>query len=281
MSLFIAGVIKNDLSFIKMNIVSAQNYDNRYNTLKILSVKAVVCAFVMGIINPANASTLKEIRLGDHDRYTRIVFEFEEPVKYQLPMATDEKYISIHFYNARSEKPDQHLIEDSKCVQAITTRYQEGHLTANIAVRSSRFLMNHFALESPARVVLDVACNPAWESTGTRDETNSAKIKDADMKESVQLQVVKRDPEVSIKAAVAASPKANKKDDFQKNMLVLLAAISVVIVFVIALIIFQRRSHTGKQAPDETESIRDTEDMMTALDSEIKARLTKYDRDQQ
>ena len=78
-------------------------------TLRILSIKAVVCAVVMGIINPANASMLREVRVGDHDRYTRIVFEFEEPVQYQLPKETDEKLISILFYSAQFRKPAQDL----------------------------------------------------------------------------------------------------------------------------------------------------------------------------
>ena len=62
-------------------------------------------------------------------------------------------------------------------------------------------------------------------------------------------------------------------------MLVLLAAITVFIIIVIGLIIFQRRAHSGRQAPNEMESIRDTEDMVTILDSEIKDRLTKYDQE--
>jgi hypothetical protein len=250
------------------------------NTVRILSIKAVVCAIVVCIISPANASTLNEIRVGDHDRYTRIVFEFEEPVQYQLPKTTDEKLISILFYSAQSEKPAQDLTKSSECVQAITTRHQGNDLAADIAVRSSRFLMNHFALESPARVVLDVACDIPAESPGAQHDNKPAETKPADIAKTSQPRAVDRKPDVSIKKEVAAKPKASKNDEFQKYMLVLLAAITVFIIIVIGLIIFQRRTHSGKQTPDEMGSIRDTEDMMTALDSEIKERFTKYDKEQ-
>jgi hypothetical protein len=139
--------------------------------------------------------------------------------------------------------------------------------------------MNHFALESPVRVVLDVACDIPEEIPGTQHDSKPAEIKRSDITEISQPQAGGRKADVSIEKEVTAKPKTSKKDDFQKYMLGLLAAITVFIIIVIGLIIFQRRTHSGKQAPAEMGSIRDTEDLMTAIDSKIKERLTKYDNE--
>ena len=70
---------------------------------------------------------------------------------------------------------------------------------------------------------------------------------------------------------------SSKRDNSQKYLLLLLAAITGIIVVLIALIIFQKRSLSESHVSGDSDSVRDTEDMMRAIDTKIKEKLMKYD----
>jgi hypothetical protein len=80
-------------------------------------------------------------------------------------------------------------------------------------------------------------------------------------------------------AKPVAAPKVvpQKKDPFQKYLLILLAAITGVIIILIALIVIQKESQ-----PTDSDDIRDNtrvdpDETMRAIDQQIKTKLMKYD----
>ena len=68
-----------------------------------------------------------------------------------------------------------------------------------------------------------------------------------------------------------------KKDPFQKYLLILLAAITGVIIILIALIVIQKKSQSTESEEVSDNTRADPDETMRAIDQQIKTKLMKYD----
>lgn len=125
-----------------------------------IKVKLTLIGFVSLFllqVRSAEAASLRYIRIGEHETFTRIVFEFHGPVRFKDPVIKGRGKISVVFLDTTTALPRQILSEATKRVDAIEFIQQESYLTAQIALSFPYFKLKSFSLSNPERVVLDVS----------------------------------------------------------------------------------------------------------------------------
>lgn len=105
---------------------------------------------------PAEASELRDIRIGCHKRFTRIVFEFNGSAVYTNPEITGRKKLSVVFVDSTTTLPGQVLRETTKGVDGIDFVQLGPDLVADITLSFPYRKFNPFTLSDPQRIVLDV-----------------------------------------------------------------------------------------------------------------------------
>ena len=106
----------------------------------------------------AEAAVLREIRMGNHGDYVRVVFEFSGKIQYEVSQNTTAGSASIRFLDttsALSEKPITSVLD---CVDSVTAFQDGSHLVANILFEPKGARLKTFTLQGPDRMVLDVSC---------------------------------------------------------------------------------------------------------------------------
>jgi hypothetical protein len=107
-------------------------------------------------LGSAGGAQLRYIRIGEHEGFTRIVFEFRGPAAFEEPRVRGKGQLSVVFPDTTTALPRQISTETTKRVDAITFVQQDAHLMANITVRFPYFTLKPLTLSNPERVVLDV-----------------------------------------------------------------------------------------------------------------------------
>ena len=256
-------------------------------------LRALLLGFLVGVVGlsdpgPAEAAILRKVRLGDHGKYTRVVFEFSAPVEYEFSENAGAGIVSIRFLETTAQLPDVPVSNTLDCIDTVTTVQDGGHTITNISFAPKEVTLNPFTIESPDRMVLDVYCNA--EPVEPIALTEPGDIPPAPVTEAEAVaEPVKNKPPATRPLIKQAQPAgkteqiaqkqepSSKRDNSQKYLLLLLAAITGIIVVLIALIIFQKRSLSESHVSGDPDAARDTEDMMRAIDTKIKEKLMKYD----
>jgi len=229
---------------------------------------------VVGLPDPVIAETavLKEVRMGDHGKYARVVFEFSAPIQYQLSENAAAGSVSIRFLETTSELSGSPVSDVPDCINTVSTLQDGSNTIANISFDPKGVKQNPFMIKGPDRVVLDIFCEEEPVPVVTASLPEPRDITPAPITATAPLPdkpVMTRPPVEQKPVLKKPSP---KKDYSQKYLLLLLAAITGIIVLVIALIIFQR-----KNLLESHDATRDTDDMMHTIDTKIKEKLMKYD----
>ena len=232
---------------------------------------------VVGLPEPAPAETavLEKIRMGNHDTYARIVFEFSAPVRYQFSKDADAGIISVRFLETTSNLPPARVSKAPDCINTVSTIEDGNDTIANILFDPKEVRLSPLTIQEPDRVVRDIFC--AEEPVAI---TAPPEFRDM---EPVPVTVA----ETLVNKSEATPPPVEQptvlKDPYPKNgysqkyLLLLLAAITGVIVLLIVLIIFQKRSISGSHLAGNSDSTGDSDDMVQAIDTKIKEKLMKYD----
>ena len=272
------------------NPVTAYKQQAHKRTHFIVIVRATLLGLLLGVVgltNPAPAETavLKELRMGDHGRYTRVVFEFSAPVQYQLSENATAGIVSIRFLETTSQLPGMPVSDAPDCIDTISTAQDGSHTIATISFDPKEVKLNPFTIKDPDRVVLDVFCEAApVVAPVALAEPREIAPAPITVAEPAKEQPVATHPLIE-QAQPSGKPDriskkhepSSKKDNFQKYLLLLLAAITGIIVVLIALIIFQKRNLSESHVAGKSDAARETDDMMRAIDTKIKEKLMKYD----
>ena len=135
----------------------------------------LVCCVVLFLsqVGSARGAQLRYIRIGEHEGFTRIVFELRGPAAFEKPQVRGKGKLSVVLLDTTTALPRQISTETTKRVETIEFVQQDANLTANIALPFPYFTLKSFSLFNPERVVLDVY-------------PTSARPKDAVVVESVQ-----------------------------------------------------------------------------------------------
>ncbi len=278
-------------------------------------LRALLLGFLMAIVGLpdsalAETATLRNVRMGDHGKYTRVVFEFSAPVQYQLSENAAAGIVSIRFLETTSQLPDMPVSNAPGCIDTVSTIQDGSYTIANISFAPKEFTLNPFMIKRPDRMVLDVFCEAepvapvTLTETGEMTPASITAAEPADMaptpittaepvdmapapitaaepvKETpiaIRPLIQQAQPASSVDPIVKKREPSSKRDNSQKYLLLLLAAITGIIVVLIALIIFQKRSLSEGQVAENPDAARETDDMMRALDTKIKEKLMKYD----
>jgi hypothetical protein len=104
----------------------------------------------------AGAATLFDTRAGDHNNFTRIVFEFKNFVQFIQPVIKKDGKLSVVFPNTTTLLPDEIVYRETSKVDEIQLYQRDSHLAVNIALSIPNFEIKSYLLSNPERFVIDV-----------------------------------------------------------------------------------------------------------------------------
>jgi stringent starvation protein B len=232
---------------------------------------------------PAGAAKLSAGRIGRHSSYSRIVFEFEEPAQYRIQEQKDIGRLAVVFFDSFGDVPQSLATENSRCIQAAVIAKQDEDLVADISLFSPRYRLKPFTLQNPFRMVLDIFCSEETDSTPLPPESNKAAPVNAS---SVQppLPAPSESPSRPTRPLNQQNniplrmenfgPAPVKNSAFQKDIIAILAALSLIIIILAGVIVLQHRSHpknTGINAGRIR--LKTSRDMLASIDAQIRDKL--------
>jgi hypothetical protein len=225
---------------------------------------------------PAKTAVLKDVRMGNHGDFIRVVFEFSGQVQYELSEKTDGGIVSIQFLHTTSELKGSPVSEKLDCIDTVSALQDGSHIVTNISFARKRVKLNPFTIQNPYRVVLDVFCDVEPVAAIALPEPQKKSSAPVTLTEPSQKKPVATRPLV-VKQTHVSKVLPKKKDTSQRYLLLLLAAITSIIVLLIALIIFQKRNLSADHTVGNADASINTDDMMHVIDTKIKEKLMKYD----
>ena len=108
----------------------------------------------------AEAATLKGTRAGDHDDFTRIVFEFENIASFMEPVKGRDGKLSVVFPNTTTTLPSPIIYGTTTKVEEIQLYQRDSILAANIKLSIPYFKVRSYLLTHPDRYVIDIFSIP-------------------------------------------------------------------------------------------------------------------------
>jgi len=252
-------------------------------------LRTLILGFLIGVVGQpdlaqAETAILRTVRMGDHGKYTRVVYEFSAPVQYELSEDTAAGTVSIRFLETTSQLPDMPVSSMQDCIDTVSIVQDSGHTISKISFVPKEVTLNPFTIKGPDRVVLDVFCKaepvapvPLTEP-GDIAATPITAVEPAEEKPVATRPLIKQTQPTGKTEQIAQKREpSSKRDNSQKYLLLLLAAITGIIVVLIALIIFQKRDLSESNMAGNPDAAGKTGDMMRAIDTKIKEKLMKYD----
>lgn len=152
--------------------------------------RKLFCAAVslMFWTTPSFAAQLKDIRLGEHNDYTRIVFEFDQSVQSNLVQPDNPHRLEIEFPDTRPNLVQKIPVERAKHLKDIQIWSAHNALSAVLKFNLTHKKVDTFALKEPPRIIVDIywqtpATQPAKTSLGQRADAPLPDTADALLKE--------------------------------------------------------------------------------------------------
>jgi hypothetical protein len=105
---------------------------------------------------PATGSSLRDIRIGEYDGFTRIVFELDTPVTSQTINPQDAGQLLVTLGNTAPRLVRKIPVERSAHVRNIQFWQRRGNLTTRFQMDYKNFRFEYFPLTNPPRLALDV-----------------------------------------------------------------------------------------------------------------------------
>jgi polysaccharide biosynthesis/export protein len=105
----------------------------------------------------SKVAVLKSIRTGEHENFTRIVFEFEHTVQFKHPEIMDKGKFSVQFLPCSTDLPPVTTYETGSLqkVNFIELAGNESHLTAAVTLTFPEFTLKAFSLPDPDCIIVD------------------------------------------------------------------------------------------------------------------------------
>ena len=135
--------------------------DPRSRTRRIAQL-LVLPLVVLGLF-PVSAFAVHvvDVRVGQHEKYTRLVFELDEPTGYRITRAgkaprSSELEISLDAMT----QPGRFSFPQG-WIEKLDVRAVDDRLAASVALRKSGLRLREMTLDQPFRVVIDVLAPPA------------------------------------------------------------------------------------------------------------------------
>ena len=111
-------------------------------------------------IGYAGAATLSGTRAGDHDDFTRIVFEFENMAPFMEPVIGRDGKVSVVFPETTTTLRSPIIYRATTRVEETQLYQQDSNLAANITLNIPQFKVKSYLLSNPDRYVIDIFSIP-------------------------------------------------------------------------------------------------------------------------
>ena len=127
----------------------------RQMKLRIMLIVAV--AFTLSQLGWAQAANLRDVRTGKHEKFTRVVFEFQDNVLFESPEIKGKGNFSVVFLDSSTTLPRLTLFKTGpiQLVHSIEFVQQKSNLIANVRLSFPYFILKAFPLSGPDRIVVD------------------------------------------------------------------------------------------------------------------------------
>lgn len=118
----------------------------------LLSAGFVLVVFIYA----AQAAVLRDIRVGEYENFTRIVFEFDTPAEPEQVASLSSGQLTVGFANASAGLIRKIPVERSQHIKNIQIWDKKNQLSAVLSFDFVHFRHQSFPLNNPPRVVLDI-----------------------------------------------------------------------------------------------------------------------------
>jgi hypothetical protein len=144
----------------------------------------------------AETAKLKAVRTGEHENFTRIVFEFQNAVQFKTSEVIGKGKFSVLFYDSSTDLSPLAAYETDALqkVQSIEFNKNNLNLTANVTLTFPYFKLKAFSLSNPDRIVVDAyklsaSSEGSILKTSLNSSVSSQVSKTLEKKEDVNIQV--------------------------------------------------------------------------------------------
>jgi len=111
----------------------------------------------------SRAAELQDIRYGIHDNFTRVVFEFQQPVQYESPLISGNK-LSVVFYDTTSTVQSFLIPDEETSLDSIVVTERESGLIVEVNLLNTNVELKDFLLSEPTRIVFDLYWTKTFSS---------------------------------------------------------------------------------------------------------------------
>ena len=177
-----------------------QRKDGAYMTrqMKLRLMLIVVAVFTLSQFGWAHAANLKDVRTGKHEKFTRVVFEFQDNVLFESPEIKGKGNFSAVFLDSSTTLPRLTLFKTGpiQLVQSVELVQQKSNLIANVRLSFPYFVLKAFPLSGPNRIVIDAYQLPSPPEKPLTE--TSTTLEEKDLKNAPQIVLNKEDDSQSI-----------------------------------------------------------------------------------
>jgi hypothetical protein len=284
--------------------------------LKIMTAVAIV--FTLFQLGWAQAANLKDVRTGMHEKFTRVVFEFQDNVLFESPEIKGKGNFSVIFLDSSTTLPRLTLFKTGpiQLVRSIELIRQKSNLIANVRLSFPYFILKAFPLSGPDRIVIDayqvsspsekseqkefLREKPLAETSTTPEEKEPKKAPQNVLeKEDVNQAITPSDAEKSSMKEMqppekvfsnnvsspmpethTESPPSAKGSAMTQIYLlaVLNVTTSVIVVLMIFMILKKRRAVDFGHLFEIMEFIKTSDESIETIDAQLKNAFKEYDQ---
>ena len=249
--------------------------------MRYIPIGVVLFIFFLSIASHAIAAALMEIRMGRHDDFSRVVFEFKDDVPYQLSSDPVSGHISIIFDGATSNIPAPLINENSVCIDNLAISQQNNNVMVDITVSATPFHLDPFTIKDPFRMVLDIRCLTDADALPAPSQPEPEQIVPVKPPDIVlpNNSIKKQEPDLVMKELTSATSDiqplpSDETAEFQKYLIAILAILSLIIIALAGIIIFQYWVGPEKSLQDSSaKKLKHSQDMLSSIDEKIREKL--------
>jgi len=227
----------------------------------------------------AFAADLINIRTGNNDLYTRIVFVFKDHVVFENPEFQVEGLFSIVFFNINPPLPHEKPFEEQSngVVRSIEFVQRKSNLEASIRLSFPFFSLKSFSLSNPYRVVIDVFQTIEKPRRPMQEDyivTTTTGDKRSDLSETTLSDLLKNhEPDTNPEFLSPFSENSAKK----LYLPIVLYVLTSAVVFLIVFLLIQKRQRPKRHRLFKIIEFIDKSDIrIRKIDHQLKGEFEKF-----
>lgn len=141
---------------------------------RVILFVSLICVWLAGSGLTAHAALLKDVRIGEYESYTRLVFEFSEPVQIGNIGDSPAEWLAVPFGKTDTDLKRKIPLDESTSIREIRLFNHQGTLTALLNPGFVRSGYDVFQLDNPPRIVVDLFHGASEPEETSWSETTAA-----------------------------------------------------------------------------------------------------------